>query len=142
MSISRIVSSVAAGAFVLGSLALPALASPRGSLTWSGSVDNTAIVSLHGTQAYTRTVDGLQARVYSERVIGSLPRRRAHVYLAEVNGGGNVEIVQQPDATDNFTARVRIHDPQAGSGHYHFVLSWRAGLPNGRVGMMRHPRVF
>ena len=127
-------------AALFGALLMPAAAQrpfaggpPRGHVSWSGDVDDTVTVSVHGTDVRTQTVSGKDVSNPSIQVVGRLPDRAVRVVLRRVNGRGDVRIVQQPNPRNNFTARVRIHDPQSGSSHYSFVLGWqprRPGPPN------------
>ena len=98
---------------------------PRGALHWSGDVDETTIVYVHDDQVHDRVVRGKS--VDDERVdfVGRLPRRRAFVTLRDWNGRGDVRVVQQPRPGNDFTAAVRIHDPQPGDAPYRFTLVWR-----------------
>jgi citrate lyase beta subunit len=40
-------------------------------------------------------------------------------------GRGTVEVVQQPNASNRWTAVIRVHDPQSGYGHYDVEAFWR-----------------
>ena len=83
-------------------------------MTWSGDVDDTTIVSIHGGDVRTDTVHGKDAANVNEQVFGYLPHAPIYVFLRHREGRGQVRIVQQPNPDNNFTAKVRIHDPQAG----------------------------
>jgi hypothetical protein len=50
--------------------------------------------------------------------------RPVHVWLSDVRGRGEVEVVREPNADDDYTAVVRIKDPQAGAAFYSFNLNW------------------
>jgi hypothetical protein len=66
------------------------------------------------------------APVMRERVEFSrpLPQREVRVNLDEVDGRGEVELIDQPSELNNYTARVRIRDRQGGAGDYAFSLFW------------------
>ena len=53
-----------------------------------------------------------------------MPRRPVNVTLQDVQGRGQIEIAEQPNDQNNFTAKVRIVDPQAGAGTYSFTMAW------------------
>jgi hypothetical protein len=103
---------------------IPASAQPRHEVSWSGTVDETAVVYIHGHQARVETLAGKPVNVDQTESFGFLPRRPVNVYIADWNGRGRVKIVQQPGPGNDYTAAVRIHDRQGGAGHYHFDLAW------------------
>ncbi|MGI4787852.1 MAG: hypothetical protein ACRYFS_03275 [Janthinobacterium lividum] len=128
---------------VIGSLACPASAQGRSDMRWSGDVDDTTIVSIRGNDVRTDTVFGKQASNINAQVFGSLPRGPIQAYLVDRRGRGQVRIVQQPNPDNDFTAKVRIHDPQAGRAHYDFDLAWvPLGPPPGGGYFMRPPLRF
>ncbi len=98
---------------------------PGGSVTWSGTVDDTTIVTVHQDLVRTRVVSGKSSSDVSAQVLGRLPDRPVRLFLRQRQGRGEIRIVQQPNPSNNFTGRVRIHDPQPGSSFYSFVLAWR-----------------
>jgi len=105
----------------------------RHELVWSGDVDDTTIVSLHGGDVDVRDVRGKSSINVNSQVFGRLPTNRpVQVFLRRSNGRGEIRIVRQPNPNNNFTAAVRVKDWQPGRGHYFFVLSWRPlGPPHG-----------
>jgi hypothetical protein len=42
----------------------------------------------------------------------------------DVQGRGQIDLAEQPDEQNNYTAKVRIVDPQPGAGAYSFTLAW------------------
>lgn len=100
---------------------------PGGSVTWSGTVDENTVVTLHGSDVRTRVTAGKSSGDANAQVLGRLPERPVRLVLRRRQGRGEIRIVQQPNPSNNFTGRVRIHDPQAGSSFYSFVLAWRRG---------------
>jgi len=110
-----------AGVGGLGLMTLPAFA---GTLNWSGTVDDTATIAIRGREL---RVDSNMKGVRDERrhIDGFLPRRDQWVDLRDIRGRGDVQIIQQPNERNHFTAVVRITDHQAGADRYHFRLVWR-----------------
>lgn len=96
----------------------------RSQLRWSGSVDDTAIITLRGRDVRTRNEQGRGVTNVSEQVSGQLPDRRVNVELRQVSGRGQVQVIEQPSPRNNYTARVRVRDSQGGSARYSFVLDW------------------
>ena len=95
-----------------------------GQITWSGHVDGEAIISCHAKTCVSSVTRG--APVSSERFKFSrvLPERDLDLALDEAQGRGEIRLVEQPRKSNNYTARISIHDPQAGSGEYAFTLAW------------------
>lgn len=98
-----------------------------GSATWSGTVDEEALLLFRGRQAFTTAVRG--QRVGGERVdfTDPLPRREVTVRLENPRGRGRTELLEQPTADNNYTAKVRIIDEEGGAGSYSFALTWDRG---------------
>jgi len=97
----------------------------RHSVSWSGIVDDTVIVYIHGDRVRTETISGNSPRNVSDRSFGRLPDRPVRVFLDDRDGRGRISIVQQPSERNDYTAAVRIYDPEGGSSRYHFSLSWQ-----------------
>ena len=138
--------TVAAAALTLtavGAFTSPASAQGRNNVRWSGDVDDTTIISVRGSDVRTDTVFGKSAANINAQVFGFLPRGPIQVYLRERHGRGQVRVIQQPNPDNDFTAKVRIHDPRPGAAHYEFDLAW-APLdgPRGDGYFMRPPVRF
>jgi len=101
----------------------PANAQGRRDVSWRGDVDDTVIVYFHGDRTRTETVSGDGPRNTSDS--GRLPDRPVTVFLTDRQGRGRIRVIQQPRADNDYTAAVRIHDPEGGRSHYEFKLSWR-----------------
>ncbi len=109
---------------VLGVMMLPLVAHADGRLDWSGDVDDRAAVSIHGRDVQTRTLSGKSVASADSQMFGRLPTERPVFVNVTKRGRGTVRVVQQPGPFNNYTAVVRIHDPQPGAGHYRFRLEW------------------
>ncbi len=96
----------------------------HGYMRWQGRVDGTDIIRV---QANRVMINHLQARPITNASFdmnSPLPRAAINVNLGNVQGRGTVELVEQPSASNNYTAAVRISDPQAGADFYSFELTW------------------
>jgi hypothetical protein len=93
-------------------------------LTWSGRVDEEALISCQDRTCTTSASRG--APVAADRVKFSrpLPHRDVEVSLEIPEGRGEIRLVEQPRERNHYTARVSIRDPQSGSGEYSFTLVW------------------
>ena len=98
----------------------------HGNVVWRGEVDGTVDVSLRHRTVRATAVSGRSVRREHQhfRVTGFLPARDAVVRLENVEGQGTVEITQQPDSSNNFTAVVRLANSQPGRQEFHFTLAW------------------
>ncbi len=99
-------------------------------LAWSGRVDEEAMVSCQGASCTSSAPHG--APVSEERFKFSrpLPRRDLDVRIDDQDGRGDIRVVEQPRQRNNYTARISIRDPQAGTAEYSFKLVWNR--PNGK----------
>ncbi|MBI3952018.1 MAG: beta/gamma crystallin family protein [Acidobacteria bacterium] len=95
-----------------------------GRLTWSGRVDEEVEILIRRDRVRVQTISGAPA--YNERFSFSnpLPRRDVTVQVRRIRGRGSVEVIQQPDRHNNYTAIVRIRDNKGGADHYEFELTW------------------
>ena len=109
---------------VLAATLLPLAAHADGRLNWSGNVDDRASVSIHGRDVRTQTVSGKPVQGVTTRMFGRLPTEHPIFVNMTKRGRGTVRVVQQPRSSNDYTAVVRIHDPQPGAGHYRFQLEW------------------
>ncbi len=116
---------IAAALGALGLMVAPANAQGRGQVHWSGTIDNTAVVSIHGSDVRTTTTSGKSAYNVNVQDNGRLPHRPVTVFLEQQRGRGRVRIIQQPSSGNDFTAAVRVRDPQSGAGRYEFTLGWQ-----------------
>jgi hypothetical protein len=94
-------------------------------LQWTGRVDGEAVIECRQNDCRAQSLRG--AAVARDRASFSraLPDREVRVSLDDIDGRGEVELVEQPSPANNWTAKVRIRDPQGGAGDYAFSLFWR-----------------
>lgn len=98
---------------------------------WNGRVDREVQVVMRGNQVWTNQIGQTEGRGRS-RVMDNLPRRDGQVVVQVLNGRGNVQVVQQPTAQNNYTTIVDIQDPRGGSDNYRLAAYWQ-GYSNGDV---------
>ena len=114
-------------AALLLTVAAPAAAQQRDQrdlFTWNGRVDREVLVVMRGRDVDTRQSYDERGRDRA-RVRGTLPRAEGVVTVNVRNGRGDVDVVQQPSARNDFTTIVRIRDPRSGDDQYRVVASWR-----------------
>ena len=95
-------------------------------LVWRGEVDGTVDISLRHRTVRATVVSGRTVRREQRhsRVTGFLPARDTVVRLENVAGPGTVEVIQQPEQKNNFTAGVRIVNDQPARQEFRFTLLW------------------
>jgi hypothetical protein len=94
------------------------------SFRWEGEVDGTCFIRIRGRQVQSRSESGLPVQNQQFDFTDPLPNAPVQVALAEVQGRGRVNLVQQPRPENNYTAVVRIDDSKGGQSLYSFVLRW------------------
>jgi len=96
----------------------------RGSLSWSGTVDDVGEITVRGDFTDARAITGQPIYDVNYRFSGALPRRNVAVRVEKREGRGNVSVVQQPSSYNNYTATIRIKDAKGGSDKYELLISW------------------
>jgi hypothetical protein len=94
-----------------------------GALRWSGRVDAVEEIRIRGRRADSYTVSGAGASDVRSRVDGAL-RGDTFVRVRRADGRGQVQVVQQPSAANDYTAVLRVVDRQPGSGRYDIEATW------------------
>ena len=95
-----------------------------GQMTWSGTVDHEALVEVRGQRVNVRTLRGQRVYGSNPSFSSALPRQNVNVRLDAAQGRGRVELVEQPNPNNNYTAVVRIFDEDNGAAQYAFRLVW------------------
>jgi hypothetical protein len=107
----------------------PGQGNSTGTAYWNGRVDDRANIIIRGSTIYAENVSGNQTTTTSQNISGALPRRATTVSVRKVDGRGGVNVIQQPNRLNNFTAIVQIYDPKGGARDYKIEASW-AGAAN------------
>ena len=94
-----------------------------GTLRWSGRVDGVEEIRIRGRRADSYTVSGSRSSDVRSRVDGSLAGN-ADIRVRRADGRGQVQVVQQPSASNDYTAVLRVVDRQSGTGYYDIEASW------------------
>lgn len=97
----------------------------EGAFRWEGRVDIGAEIEIRDDQHRVEDMGGEGTEEYRARFDSKLPRRNLPVSLRKVEGRGRVELIQTPDADNDYTAIVKIEDPKSGADTYEFELTWR-----------------
>jgi hypothetical protein len=95
-------------------------------LQWQGDVDDTIqLIWRNGTVRIQQGNGAAPLRVRST-ISGAVRRDLpGQISIRLRDGRGTVEVLQQPNAQNNYTGIIRISDPQSGVGHYNFDATWQ-----------------
>jgi hypothetical protein len=90
-------------------------------------VDDLVIIHTRGDRVAFETVRGQRARDAGTECSQPMPAADA---LADfkwrgIDGRGRVELLEEPDRRNRYTAIVRIEDTRSGGQEHHFRLTWR-----------------
>jgi hypothetical protein len=91
---------------------------------WSGRVDREVRIMMHGRDARTETVARSPITRSRIDVATALPQRDGRVTVRVQDGRGDVDVVQQPSARNDYTTIVRIRDRSSGTDTYRVTAYW------------------
>jgi hypothetical protein len=112
----------AAGCSMLA--ATTVLAQDRLLLTWTGRVDKEVQITIRDTSISTSIVGGVPVAVRYFDVKDRLPRRDGTVRVEVDYGRGDVDVIQQPSAKNDYAAIIRIRDKSTGKDNYQVRAFW------------------
>jgi hypothetical protein len=117
------------GAALAVAVAIPAGAGAqqRVILDWSGHVDSVARITIQGGGARVSLVGSEASSAGNLQVHNELPHRDGHVTVQVSEGRGDVVVVQQPNADNDYTAILRVRDRSGGIDNYHLTALWSPG---------------
>jgi len=99
----------------------------REKIAWSGRVNQAAVISCRAKSCVAETGNGMPVADEHFKFSRPLPNHDVEVTLEQVEGRGEIRLVEQPSERNQYTARVSIRDPQSGAGEYSFLLAWARG---------------
>ena len=93
---------------------------------WSGRVDREVRITMHGRDARTQMADRspFSSRRSRLNVETALPQRDGRVTVRVQDGRGDVDVIQQPSARNDYTTIVRIRDRSSGVDDYRLTAYW------------------
>ena len=91
---------------------------------WSGRVDREVRITMHGRDARTQTAGRTRWERSRLDVATALPQRDGRVTVRMRDGRGDVDVIQQPSARNDYTAIVRIRDRSSGTDNYRVTAFW------------------
>jgi hypothetical protein len=96
-----------------------------GHFQWQGLVDGSDNITLRGytVRMAHLTASNIQQATY--QLSTALPFDNVQVNLRKVRGRGQIRLLEQPTASNNYTAVVQVNDQgDSGRGWYEFTLDW------------------
>ena len=100
------------------------LAQGRPLFEWSGRVDREVRIAMHGRDARLQSVGRNDAQRSRLNVATALPAREGRVFVRVQDGRGDVDVIQQPTARNDYTTIVRIRDRSSGNDVYRVSAYW------------------
>ena len=91
---------------------------------WSGRVDREVRITMRGRDARTQMAGRSPHERSRLNVETALPQRDGRVTVRVQDGRGDVDVVQQPSARNDYTAIVRIRDRSSGVDNYRVTAYW------------------
>jgi hypothetical protein len=104
-----------------------------GAVTWSGRVDNEAIVIVQGGRARSTAVRGRSVTSEQADFTSRLPNAPVEVSLVDGQGRGQIELLEQPTSANGYAAKVRIVDQAAAKVPTNLRCSGPVTTPRFRV---------
>ncbi len=104
--------------------AASATAQDRALVTWTGRVDKEVQITIRDTSISTSIIGGAPVKWAYFNVKDRLPMREGFVRVELEAGRGDVDVVQQPTAKNDFAAILRIRDHSAGVDDYSVKAFW------------------
>jgi len=113
-------------ALLVAAVASTASAQGRQLFQWTGDVDREVQIVMRGRDVWTRdTRNNNEQGRHWERVNGALPRTDGMVVVRLEDGRGDADVLQQPNARNNYTTIVRLRDRRGGMDRYRIDAYWR-----------------
>jgi len=106
-------------------------------LAWSGRVDGSAVVSCQGKTCTSSVEHGaIPVAAEHSKFSKPMPDRDVEVRLEDLDGRGEIRLIEQPRQGNHYTAKVSIRDSGTGASDYSFSLVWnraRGGKETGQI---------
>jgi len=97
----------------------------EGSFQFRGTVDDVTVLRINSDRVRAEDLAGRPLRGDQFSFSQPLPYERVRtIQIVDVEGRGDVELVEKPWEGNKFTAVVIISDPQRGASSYSFRLAW------------------
>jgi hypothetical protein len=92
---------------------------------WIGGVDREVQIVMRGNRLWTNEIGRTEPGNDRSRTFSALPRQDVEVVVQVLNGRGDVDVIQQPDARNGYSTVIRIRDARAGADRYRVAAYFR-----------------
>lgn len=97
-----------------------------GKVFWRGHVDDKVHLVIRGDKIEQKTISGQEKALGIFSFTSPMPEQNVTVgFLRKAGRSKKISVVQQPNAENNFTAIVEIHDDGGGAKEYQLEIFWR-----------------
>lgn len=107
---------------------------PREVFRWQGLVDKEVRIQLQGGRSYVQPMGNREVRNGNGQMLGGLPHQDGVLRIERVEGRGDIDVIQQPTASNGYQATLRVRDPSSGASRYRIIAYWQPIYSNGRYG--------
>jgi hypothetical protein len=123
MSVLR---SFSRGVAAVALAASPLAAQERLLFDWTGTVDRDVQLVMRGRDVRVRASSYHDRRDVDRgaRVQNALPKFEGVVTVRLADGRGRVDVIQQPDEINDYTAILRVRDVRSGDDQYRVLAYW------------------
>ncbi|MCD6452387.1 MAG: hypothetical protein J7L64_08530 [Acidobacteria bacterium] len=94
------------------------------SFSFDGVIDGEDLIVIKGAKVEMRHISGKRPIGAAPKLFFPLPRREIIACLRKKKGRGEVVILEQPSARNDYSLIVRIRDEKRGASRYRFSISW------------------
>jgi len=108
--------------------------SPREVYRWAGRVDKEVRIQLQGGRSYVQPMGNREVHNDNGRFVGGLPHQDGFLRIERVQGRGDIDVIEQPTASNGYHATLRVRDPRSGADNYRIIAYWQPVYSNGRYG--------
>jgi len=102
---------------------------------WQGRVDREIRIQMNGGRASVQQIGNNERTNGRVRTVAAVPNQDGIVTIQQLEGRGNVDVVQQPTRGNGYTTIVRLRDPRSGAATYRIAAYWQ---PTGNSGVYRN----
>ncbi|MFV0389841.1 MAG: hypothetical protein ACK5NT_13935 [Pyrinomonadaceae bacterium] len=95
-----------------------------GKLRWKGRIDDRVNITISGDDVETNALSGRSVTNETVDLNGYLARRSGNVTVRKLEGRGDVMVLEQPSALNQYTAVIQVYDSGSGEGYYDLEVSW------------------
>lgn len=108
---------------------------PREVFRWQGTVDKEVRIQLQGGRSYIQPIGNHEVRNGNGQMLSNgLPHQDGILRVERVEGRGDIDVIQQPTASNGYQATLRVRDPSSGASNYRIVAVWQPLNNNGQYG--------